>query len=130
MMRRWRSALIGVAGALVTLTGLVALLGPARSALPLSALRLLVGALLLVFGLQWLRKGALRASGYQALHDETSIYQREIAAAELAVATLRRSAVDDWYAFTLAFKGVLLERVAHPGRHVPAAISVRDERPS
>jgi uncharacterized membrane protein len=106
--RSWRSALIGVAGALLLLAGLVALLGPAVSALPLHALRLVVGALLLVFGLQWLRKGALRASGYQTLHDEEAIYRREVAASAGAAAQ-RRFIVDDWYAFTLAFKGVLLE---------------------
>jgi uncharacterized membrane protein len=106
--RSWRSALIGVAGALLVLAGLVALLGPAVSALPLHALRLVVGALLLVFGLQWLRKGALRASGYQTLHDEEAIYRREVAASAGAAAQ-RRLIVDDWYAFTLAFKGVLLE---------------------
>jgi uncharacterized membrane protein len=106
--RSWRSALIGVVGALLLLAGLVALLGPAVSALPLHALRLVVGALLLVFGLQWLRKGALRASGYQTLHDEEAIYRREVAASAGAAAQ-RRFIVDDWYAFTLAFKGVLLE---------------------
>jgi uncharacterized membrane protein len=106
--RSWRSALMGVFGALILLAGLVAVLGPAVSALPLHALRLVVGALLLVFGLQWLRKGALRASGYQTLHDEEAIYRREVGASE-AVAAERRFVVDDWYAFTLAFKGVLLE---------------------
>jgi uncharacterized membrane protein len=106
--RSWRSALLGVVGALVLLTVVVAVLGPAVSALPLRTVRLAVGALLLVFGVQWLRKGALRAAGYQSLHDEEEIYRREISAG-LAAPTVRRFAVDDWYAFTLAFKGVLLE---------------------
>jgi uncharacterized membrane protein len=75
--------------------------------IPLQALRLVVGALLLVFGLQWLRKAILRASGYKALHDEDAIFARELAGAEGAV-HVERAGVD-WYGFTLAFKGVLLE---------------------
>ena len=78
------------------------------TAIPLGALRLVVGALLLVFGLQWLRKAMLRASGHKDLHDEEAIF-----AAELAAAARRRHRPDgpcrDWYAFTLSFKGVLLE---------------------
>jgi uncharacterized membrane protein len=62
---------------------------------------------LLVFGLQWLRKAILRASGYKALHDEDAIFAREIAEARGA-AQVERAGVD-WYGFTLAFKGVLLE---------------------
>src|ERR1019366_2094351 len=75
---------------------------------PLSALRLVVGALLAVFGLQWLRKAALRASGYKGLHDETSIYARQAEAARAAAAGGRHG-VNDWYALTLSLKGVLLE---------------------
>ena len=75
--------------------------------IPLQALRLVVGALLLVFGLQWLRKAILRASGYKALHDEDAIFARELAEARDA-ARVERAGVD-WYGFTLAFKGVLLE---------------------
>ena len=66
-----------------------------------------VGALLLVFGLQWLRKAILRAAGYRALHDEEAAFAREAAEAR-AAATDRRAGLD-WYAFTIAFKGVLLE---------------------
>jgi uncharacterized membrane protein len=83
-------------------------LGPAVSSLPLNGLRLFVGGLLLVFGLQWLRKAILRASGYKALHDETLIFAKQLAAAEQAP-TERRPLVGDWYAFTLSFKGVVLE---------------------
>ena len=64
-----------------------------------------VGALLLVFGLQWLRKAILRASGHKAMHDEDAIYAAEIA--ELRAAGARPA--HDWYAFTVAFKGVFLE---------------------
>jgi uncharacterized membrane protein len=113
--RDWRSAGAGVLAALAALGVIVAVLGPALSALPLTGLRLVIGALLLVFGLQWLRKAILRASGFKAKHDEDEIYRRQLA----EVGALADEAGDsgqevarprlDWYAFTLAFKGVLLE---------------------
>lgn len=106
--RDWRSALKGLAAGLVVLGLIVAILGPAVSAIPLEVLRLFVGGLLLVFGLQWLRKAILRASGHKALHDEEKIYRTQLTAAEGA-ATDRRPLVGDWYAFTLSFKGVVLE---------------------
>lgn len=106
--RDWRSAIWGLLAALVTLAGIVAALGPALSAIPLHGLRLVVGGLLLVFGLQWLRKAVLRASGFKALHDEDRIFADELAAAR-AAAGRRRGSIPDWYAFTLSFKGVLLE---------------------
>src|SRR5579862_4755100 len=68
--RSWRSSLTGVGAALVVLAGLTAALGPALTSLPINVLRVIVGALLLIFGLQWLRKAILRASGFKALHDE------------------------------------------------------------
>src|SRR3954447_4947313 len=67
--RGWRSTLIGVGAAGGALALTIAALGPAISALPFDVLRLGVGGLLLIFGLQWLRKAILRASGYLALHD-------------------------------------------------------------
>jgi uncharacterized membrane protein len=96
-----------VGAALVILAVVTAVLGPALSFIPIADLRLVVGALLLVFGLQWLRKAILRASGYKALHDEEAIYQRSIADAEREGRVIRAGV--DWYAFTLSFKGVLLE---------------------
>ena len=112
--RDWRSALTGTVLALAALAVIVAILGPAVSAIPLHALRLVVGALLLVFGLMWLRKAILRASGHKALHDEDRIYaeQLELAKAQQAAGTGRTGVgglVRDWYSFTLSFKGVLLE---------------------
>jgi len=86
----------------------VGVLGPTITLLPLGTLRLVVGALLAIFGLQWLRKAILRASGHKALHDEASAYLREVAAAK-AAPEVRKGRVSDWYAFTLSFKGVLLE---------------------
>lgn len=106
--RDWRSAFSGTAVAMVVLGGIIAALGPALSQVPLRGLRLVVGGLLLVFGLQWLRKAILRASGHKALHDEQLIFQREMDAARAAPGQ-GRFAVPDWYAFTLSFKGVLLE---------------------
>jgi uncharacterized membrane protein len=107
LARGWRSALAGLGAATVVLAVVVAVLGPALTKIPLNGLRLVVGALLLIFGLQWLRKAILRASGYKALHDEDAIFAREIADARGA-AQVERAGVD-WYGFTLAFKGVLLE---------------------
>jgi uncharacterized membrane protein len=106
--REWKSTLQGGAVALVALAAITAAVGPAITDLPLTALRVVVGALLAIFGLQWLRKAVLRATGYKALHDEASAYLREVAAAEAAPTETKRG-VNDWYAFTLAFKGVLLE---------------------
>ena len=108
LTREWRSTFQGMAVALVTLAVITAAVGPAINELPLTALRVVVGALLAVFGLQWLRKAVLRATGYKALHDEASAYLREVAAAEAATKQAKRG-VTDWYSFTLAFKGVLLE---------------------
>ena len=108
LTRGWRSTLQGVAAGLVLLAAVVAALGPALTVLPLTALRLVVGGLLLTFGLQWLRKAILRASGYKDLRDEAAAYQRGVAAAQ-AAASDKKSLVADWYAFTLSFKGVVLE---------------------
>jgi len=106
--REWKSTFQGMAVALVVLAIITAAVGPAIASLPLTALRLVIGALLAIFGLQWLRKAVLRATGYKALHDEASAYLREVSAAETATRESKRG-VSDWYAFTLAFKGVLLE---------------------
>jgi len=108
LTREWRSTFQGMAVALLALAAIVAVLGPTITLLPLTALRLVVGALLAVFGLQWLRKAILRATGHKSLHDEAGAYLREVAAAQ-AAAPSSRGRVRDWYAFTLSFKGVLLE---------------------
>ncbi len=105
--RGWRATMSGVAVAFAALAVVVVTLGPAITALPLGALRVVVGGLLLVFGLQWLRKAILRASGHKALHDESAIFEHEANAAR-AAADGGRSQFD-WYAFTVSFKGVLLE---------------------
>ena len=107
LTRGWRASLTGLAAATVALAAIVAALGPTLKLIPIDALRLVVGALLLAFGLQWLRKAILRASGYKPLHDEAAIFAREAEEARSATSDVRAGL--DWYGFTLAFKGVLLE---------------------
>src|ERR1700730_599470 len=82
--RGWRSAIIGTGAALGALTMGVGALGPALAVLPINSLRLFVGGILLVFGLQWLRKAILRSSGFKALHDEEAIFAEEQRAARAA----------------------------------------------
>ena len=108
--RSWRAALRGVGAGVVVLAAVVAALGPAIASIPLNPLRLVVGALLLIFGLGWLRKAVLRASGYKALHDEDTAFAKQRAAAEAAGSAPRGGLFGgDSYAFTLAFKAVVLE---------------------
>ena len=104
--RDWRSALLGVLAGIGVLAIIVAALGPALTLIPLRPLRLLVGGLLLIFGLQWLRKAILRASGFKALHDEEAIYAARGGRGPAAPPTSESGrASPDWYAFTLSFKG-------------------------
>jgi uncharacterized membrane protein len=104
--RDWRSALLGVAAATLVLVCLIAALGPALTVLPIGVLRLVVGGLLLVFGLQWLRKAILRTAGLKALHDEEATFARQSAAA--ASSPPPASGLDH-YALAISFKAVLLE---------------------
>ncbi len=103
--RGWRAAVTGLVVALVALAVLVAALGPAVTRIPLGDLRVVVGGLLLVFGLQWLRKAILRAGGLKGLHDEDAIYRAEVAQLEAA----GRGGRVDGYGVSVAFKGVFLE---------------------
>jgi uncharacterized membrane protein len=105
LTRGWRSALWGVGAATAALAAVVAALGPALTVLPIDVLRLVVGTILLIFGLQWLRKAILRASGFKALHDEDAIFAAEVDELRQAGGRGRH----DWYAFTVSFKGVFLE---------------------
>ena len=107
LTRGWRSTLVGAGAATLALAAIVAALGPALTVIPIGTLRLVVGGLLLVFGLQWLRKAILRASGWRAVRDEDAVFARE--RAEAANAPHVERAGLDWYAFTISFKGVLLE---------------------
>ena len=107
--RGWRSTWYGVAAAAVVLSVIVLVLGTAVTLIPLGALRLVVGGILLIFGLQWLRKAILRASGFKILHDEAAIFAKSKADARKAKKDDSKGIIDDWYSFTIAFKGVLLE---------------------
>jgi uncharacterized membrane protein len=104
--RSWSSAMSGVGAAALALAAMVAALGPALTALPIGVLRVLVGGLLLIFGLQWLRKAILRAAGLKAKHDERQIFEDE---REAALALGTPASGFDGYAFAISFKGVLLE---------------------
>jgi uncharacterized membrane protein len=104
--RSWSSAMSGVGAATLALAAIVAGLGPALTALPIDVLRLGVGGLLLIFGLQWLRKAILRSAGLKAKHDELETFREETEAARAAGTG---HGGFDGYAFAIAFKGVLLE---------------------
>ena len=107
LARGWRSTLTGAAAATGALAVVVAALGPALTLVPIDSLRLVVGVLLLIFGLQWLRKAILRAAGSIPLHDEDAIFAREAQEAQQAQSETRLGL--DWYGFTVSFKGVFLE---------------------
>jgi Ca2+/H+ antiporter, TMEM165/GDT1 family len=106
--RGWRSALTGVAAAVALLAVVTALAGYALASwLPEALLQLVVGTLLLIFGLQWLRKAILRSAGLKALNDEDEAYQEELAAGRAAGD--ERHLGLDWFGFVVSFKGVFLE---------------------
>jgi uncharacterized membrane protein len=108
VVRGWRSSLWGAGVALAALALVVAIVGPGITGhLPRHWLQLGVGMLLLIFGLQWLRKAIFRSAGLIALNDEDEAFASEAEAARLAPAQRRFGL--DWYAFTVSFKGVLLE---------------------
>jgi uncharacterized membrane protein len=107
--RGWRWAMAGAGGALLVLSAIVAAAGPALTSLPLGPLRIVVGAVLLVFGVHWLRKAVLRAAHRKALHDESAIYLSERSAA-MAAGELRREGFDR-YCFAVSFQGVFVEGV-------------------
>jgi uncharacterized membrane protein len=108
LTRGWRSTLAGTASALVLLAGVAAVFGYALiNWFPESALQLVVGTLLLIFGLQWLRKAILRSSGIKALHDEDETFRTETETARRAGHETRAGL--DWFGFVVSFKGVFLE---------------------
>jgi uncharacterized membrane protein len=107
--RGWRSALEGAATAVVVLALLVGVVGvPLIRYIPLDTLRVVVGALLLVLGLSWLRKAILRASGHKAMHDEDEIYAETVRSLQ-GEAGGRPHKGRDAVSFVVAFKGVFLE---------------------
>src|SRR5213595_260968 len=107
--RGWRPALIGAAAGTLFLVILTAALGPALQAFPLSALQLVVGMLLLLFGMRLLRKATLRAIGVIGLHNETAIYAEQTAELTRVGATGVAGERMDWVAVAASFKAVTLE---------------------
>jgi uncharacterized membrane protein len=129
--RQWRSTLIGVGAAGLTLAVIIGAFGAALIVLvPISALRLVVGGFLVIYGLQWLVKAIFRAAGAKSKHDETAIYQREIVLMRDEPPVPATSM--DWISFTVIFKGVLVEGIevalivvtfgASAGQLAPAAL--------
>lgn len=108
-VRGWRSAFAGLFAGLAALMALVLALGPALSLLPERVLQLVVGLLLLLFGMRWLRKAILRSAGLIALHDEEKAFRSETANLRMAQASERWGV--DPLATVTAFKAVLLEGV-------------------
>jgi uncharacterized membrane protein len=106
VLRGWRPALTGTAAALGLLGAIVVLLGPLLDRVPLHPLQLVIGTLLLIFGIGWLRKAALRAGGVIPLNDEEAIYRRET---ESLGSVDTGSRTGGWIAGIAAFKAVLLE---------------------
>jgi uncharacterized membrane protein len=128
LTRGWRSALTGVGAALAALVVVVAALGPSLvHYVPLSGLQVVIGVLLLIFGLQWLRKAVLRGAGLKAKHDESEIFRKELD----ELGGEKPSSGVDWTGFVVSFKGVFLEGLevafivltfgANAGRFGPSA---------
>jgi uncharacterized membrane protein len=107
--RGWRSALMGAGAGAVTLAALALIFGPALQRIPLTSLQLVVGVLLLLFGMRWLRKAVLRAAGVIGLHDEAAIYARETAMLSATTLPTPAAARVDRIAFATSFKAVTLE---------------------
>jgi len=106
--RGWRPALLGAGASSIFLIILVAIFGPALGRVPIHTLQLIVGILLLLFGIRWLRKAILRAAGVIATHDEAKIYEKETALMRETGAGLARAHFDT-IAFIACFKAVALE---------------------
>jgi uncharacterized membrane protein len=108
-VRGWRPALVGTSAGIAVLAALVAALGPALGLVPIAYLQVLVGALLLLFGLSWLRKAVLRAAGIVPLRDELKAFAKET---EIMTAASRQAGPPPWWdaiAVAATFKGMLLE---------------------
>lgn len=106
-LRGWRPAAFGAVGALCLLGVLISLLGPLLERVPLSALQLAIGVLLLLFGMRWLRKAILRSAGIIPPHDERAIYTST--SAQLAVGADRQRTSSNWSATLTAFNAVMVE---------------------
>jgi Ca2+/H+ antiporter, TMEM165/GDT1 family len=109
MFSGWRPALLGTGAGLAVLAGLILALGPLLGQVPIHALQFVVGVLLLLFGMRWLRKAVLRSAGIIALHDEQAVFAEETA--HLHDAALRHKNGIAWMAGLAAFKAIVLEGV-------------------
>ncbi|HEX6512341.1 MAG TPA: hypothetical protein VF157_08585 [Chloroflexota bacterium] len=105
LTRSWRSSLFGAAAAVVVLAAIVVALGAALTQIPKEALQLLIGALVLVFGIKWMRKAILRYAHIKGMHDEGEIFQEETEHLQ----HMQRASGFDWGGFTVSFQGTLLE---------------------
>jgi Ca2+/H+ antiporter, TMEM165/GDT1 family len=103
--RGWRSALLGTLAGVALLAALVIAFGPALALVPIAILQIVIGTLLLLFGLRWLRKAVLRASGVIALHDEARIFEKQ----HSQLAAGAGGPQFDVPGFALSFKSVVLE---------------------
>jgi uncharacterized membrane protein len=108
IVRGWRSALTGTAAGLLTLAAIIAIFGPAIAAVPIAVLQIVVGALLLLFGIRWLRKAILRSAGVIALRDEAALFVEETRALQGAPVSARRW---DAVAMLTAYKAIVLEGI-------------------
>ena len=106
-LRGWRPAALGTFAALGLLGLLIVALGPLLDRVPLHLLQLVIGVLLLLFGMGWLRKAVLRSAGVIPLHDENVAFAAETE--HLAEEARRKRTSLDWIAGLAAFKAVLLE---------------------
>lgn len=130
LTHNWRTAFVGVLAALLALALVVGALGPSLvHYVPIETLRVIIGALLVIFGLQWARKAILRSSGMKAMRDEGRLFEEELA--ELEAIPVASGAID-WAGFVVSFKGVFLEGLevafivltfgANSGRFAPAVV--------
>jgi Ca2+/H+ antiporter, TMEM165/GDT1 family len=104
----WKSSLLGAGAAFLALAALVAVFGTTLVLfIPLDVLRLVIGIILILFGLQWLKKSALRFSGLKPLHDEAAIYEEELR--ELRARGEIHPHKFNGFGFATSFKSVLLE---------------------
>lgn len=105
-VRGWRPALVGASAGAILLVALVAVFGPLLSMVPITWLQLVVGILLLLFGMRWLRKAVLRSAGIIALHDEVAIFAKEKKLLQIDAPPIERW---DPIALITSFKAVVLE---------------------